>query len=721
MKIIGNTVGTPLPKPNWNQNDPTKGDYIKNKPFGEEADGAIKTLDEQYIPDSIARTSDVDDKFSTLVGDTPVSTQINDAISGIDTEVSWNELLDKPFETIYSNTLTWNGNTEGLEVVSHDDLGTLYKVSDVDATTYMVENGFSCSDKKFGDSYEYTPSEVKELYETVGTVGTSLFVVAPTDNYNFMDVVTFPSKGIWFIYDEANNEYCTSLTIPNSNIFEVGVKPLDEKFIPDSIARVEEVMAKTNPTGTGSLSLNRAPETTVGDYSVAEGLSTEASGFAAHAEGYYTIASGYYAHAEGQDTKATNYNSHAEGQGSQATASCAHAEGSYTEASEAGSHAEGSNTKATGYSSHAEGSSTVASNNYTHAEGQETEASGWASHAEGYKTKSSGYCSHAEGAYAEATNDYAHAEGYETEATGSYSHAEGSYTKATQYYTHAEGYYTEATNQSAHAEGEYSKAMGSYSHAEGRSSEAKGSGSHAEGKYTKAYGEASHAEGNYTEATEYCTHAEGDHTKATADFAHAEGQNVTAGGMASHAEGYYATTEGMYSHAEGSYTAATADSAHAEGSGSKAQAAYSHAEGEYTIAASPAQHVQGKYNIVDDAEVYAHIVGNGHMEQTDSGDWETIPSNAHTLDWDGNAWFAGDVTVGADAKKLATEESVNVLAALVGDTSVATQISNAIANHYTKAEIDAMEFITIADIDAICGGVTTETILDEAILGETTI
>lgn len=30
-KIIGVTVGTTLPKPNFKQTDPTKGDYIKNK------------------------------------------------------------------------------------------------------------------------------------------------------------------------------------------------------------------------------------------------------------------------------------------------------------------------------------------------------------------------------------------------------------------------------------------------------------------------------------------------------------------------------------------------------------------------------------------------------------------------------------------------------------------------------------------------------------------
>lgn len=31
-KIRGNTVGTTMPRPDWNQNDPTKADYIKNKP-----------------------------------------------------------------------------------------------------------------------------------------------------------------------------------------------------------------------------------------------------------------------------------------------------------------------------------------------------------------------------------------------------------------------------------------------------------------------------------------------------------------------------------------------------------------------------------------------------------------------------------------------------------------------------------------------------------------
>jgi hypothetical protein len=96
---------------------------------------------------------------------------------------------------------------------------------------------------------------------------------------------------------------------------------------------------------------------------------------------------------------------------------------------------------------------------------------------------------------------------------------------------------------------------------------------------------------------------------------------------------------------------------HAEGEYSTASGNYSHAEGGSTTAAGAYQHTQGKYNISDTTS--AHIVGNGASY--------TERSNAHTLDWDGNAWFAGDVYVGSTSginkdkgsKKLATEEYVN--------------------------------------------------------------
>ena len=143
--------------------------------------------------------------------------------------------------------------------------------------------------------------------------------------------------------------------------------------------------------------------------------------------------------------------------------------------------------------------------------------------------------------------------------------------------------------------------------------------------------------------------------------AHAEGSG-SATGVYSHAEGAATHADSPYSHAEGNGTAAMADYSHAEGYNSKvrADANVAHVEGWYTVASSSYQHVQGKCNIEDNTNTYAHIVGNGNnpMEL----------SNAHTLDWDGNAWFAGNVTVGGTynsetktvdgAKTLATEEVI---------------------------------------------------------------
>jgi hypothetical protein len=123
---------------------------------------------------------------------------------------------------------------------------------------------------------------------------------------------------------------------------------------------------------------------------------------------------------------------------------------------------------------------------------------------------------------------------------------------------------------------------------------------------------------------------------------------------------------GMYSHAEGSFTTALGEDAHAEGCRTIARGDETHAEGYYTVAGSIYQHVQGKYNIIDNNKVYAHIVGNGTSKSK--------RSNAHTLDWNGNAWFAGKVTANGNpvnAKDLATKEYVDTLTANAAIMNVA--------------------------------------------------
>ena len=200
--------------------------------------------------------------------------------------------------------------------------------------------------------------------------------------------------------------------------------------------------------------------------------------------------------------------------------------------------------------------------------------------------------------------------------------------------------------------------IGTNSHAEGLSTTASGYSSHAEGESTTASGGRSHAEGYSTTASGDHSHAEGYRTTASEYSSHAEGAGTTASGYCSHAEGYETTASGSYSHAEGYRTTASGHYSHAEGADTTVSGERSHAEGDGTTASGDFSHVQGKYNIEDTSNKYADIIGNGTFGKR---------SNAATVDWEGNAWYAGDLYTGSTSgtnkdegsKKLATEEYVN--------------------------------------------------------------
>ena len=216
----------------------------------------------------------------------------------------------------------------------------------------------------------------------------------------------------------------------------------------------------------------------------------------------------------------------------------------------------------------------------------------------------------------------------------------------------------------SHAEGTTTTASGSGSHAEGTQTTASGDHSHAEGWKTKATNDSCHAEGSSTEATGYVSHAEGSNTKASEQYSHAEGTYTRAMGKYSHAEGGNTLALGQWSHAEGSYSEANGKRSHAEGWSTEANGEASHAEGMATKASSKYQHVEGKNNIEDTAEKYAHIVGNGTSDAS--------RSNAHTLDWSGNAWYAGTVEGTAMIVKSSTSGSSKRFKITVDDSGVIT-------------------------------------------------
>ena len=254
-------------------------------------------------------------------------------------------------------------------------------------------------------------------------------------------------------------------------------------------------------------------------------------------------------------------------------------------------------------------------------------------------------------------------------------------------YSVAEGVGTVASGYGSHTEGNNTKASGQYSHAEGNATQALYQASHAEGTNTVASSICSHAEGYETIASGGYSHAEGSITKATELYSHAEGNYSKASGRSSHAEGYETIASGEYSHAEGYKCKSESNSSHAEGCLTEANNFYTHAEGFYTIAKGYSQHVQGKCNIEDTAGKYAHIVGNGESE--------TERSNAHTLDWEGNAWYAGKLTqegTPTEDKDLVTKKYVDEKTA-----SIDTTINNTLpSNGLLTLTTDKIQTTTLA-------------------------
>ena len=130
----------------------------------------------------------------------------------------------------------------------------------------------------------------------------------------------------------------------------------------------------------------------------------------------------------------------------------------------------------------------------------------------------------------------------------------------------------------------------------------------------------------------------------------------TASGVGSLAEGYSTTAEGMASHAEGTGT----------------------------IASGESQHVSGRYNRADSNDIYAEIVGNGQ------GNLQR--SNAYTLDWDGNAWFAGKVSSGTAANPAPVENDNDLVTKKYAD-----ELAQGISGGGLDGIVDISPKVTVTD------------------------
>ena len=162
----------------------------------------------------------------------PVELQLPDSSGGVS---SWNDLKDRPFyegET-GGDTLTWDGNTEGLVCVSN----LFYKVSNALPTQDDVAGGVTAV---FGGTLFDLPPDDFTISGGIIDLGPITIVSGDGVGVDYNGMV-FPEAGTYFISGDSGRVY--SLTIPGYAGFP-SFKKLDKKFLPEHPHLWDEIEGK---------------------------------------------------------------------------------------------------------------------------------------------------------------------------------------------------------------------------------------------------------------------------------------------------------------------------------------------------------------------------------------------------------------------------------------------------------------------------------------------
>lgn len=273
-------VGSEQVQTDWNQNDSTQPDYIKNRTHWVEG-STYHTLNDNFIPETIARTSAVEE-IKTLVGETPVSEQIEAAIAGIQeveipeqVQSDWNQtestavdyIKNKPFgeieitQTITRNDLSF-AHMQGYYFVEWIKINEA--VGDNLKKMYVTWDGvtYDCKIMKI----PRTSIQGTNMTQYICGNGALYYdVVNEYPMYDYLDDYTFEDTGEPFAFTfsdtvleldmylhvpECTSDAANAVTSISIEIEKTISKAVDEIYIPDTIARkndIPEVPEQVNP------------------------------------------------------------------------------------------------------------------------------------------------------------------------------------------------------------------------------------------------------------------------------------------------------------------------------------------------------------------------------------------------------------------------------------------------------------------------------------------
>ena len=238
----------------WNQNDSNADDYIKGKTHWIDNDGNIHTLDERYIPDTIARTSDVAASLSSKaeavhghdmseVND--LQKTFDDLHTALDEKASsWNDLTDKPFyselgENIISNQVRASGESTSSVI----DMELAKAILEYPEKVVITENtmngpkvyklGEITSDNGYTTTWNVPDPYGEGWYENrAGSLSITPSNGSVETGYNAL----------------SNNTLTISVAVP----VEI-IHPIDNKFMPEGYPKAErkEIVRSVRLNATG--------------------------------------------------------------------------------------------------------------------------------------------------------------------------------------------------------------------------------------------------------------------------------------------------------------------------------------------------------------------------------------------------------------------------------------------------------------------------------------
>lgn len=252
---------------------------------------------------------------STKVGQIATNTS---NISTIDGKIpaqasSSNQLADKSFvnSSVQTATANFRGNWSTWSAVP------------TTASDYPAD---------YAGSKTPTVNDYLVVQDASGYTGTAL---TGTWRFKYTGEWATDGKSGWLPEYQVNE---TPLTSAQLDALNSGITSTSVSQIGTNTTNISNKMDKTNPSGTGSLSINRMAGSTTGSYSVSVGYENNASGTSSYAEGMTTQSSGTASHTEGFCSEASADYAHAEGDTSIASGTASHAEGTHTTANHKSQH-----------------------------------------------------------------------------------------------------------------------------------------------------------------------------------------------------------------------------------------------------------------------------------------------------------------------------------------------------------------------------------------------